>query len=149
MHTEHNLPGSSRVPAVDYAEILQFYAEQMHHLDSLNIDAYASTFTRMGTIEHRHAGQKQAGRAQIIEHAYAVLDSYRASGARHWNGGYFAQLTSAPSTSPTYEVRYASLVTHKGDDATTVALKEPFVVTDILKVEEDVLRVELRVIDQP
>lgn len=149
MPTEQDLSVGSAIPALEYAAILQFYAEQMHHLDGLDIDAYARTFTREGTIEHRHSGQEQSGRTQIVEHANAVLDTYRSSGARHWNGGYFVRRASTPSTPPRYEVRYASLVTHRGDGGDGVALKEPFVVTDILTVETNALRVEQRVIDQP
>ena len=148
MPTERELPHGGPVKALEYAAILQFYAEQMHYLDALDIDAYAATFTRAGTIEHRDAGHEQSGREQIVAHANAVLETYKVSGPRHWNGGYFVQRTSTPGAEARYEVRYASLVTYRRQEA-PVAFKEPFEVVDTLALEDGALRVQRRVIEQP
>lgn len=150
MPTETAAPHTHpKVSPLEYAEILQFYAEQMHHLDTLDIEAYAATFTALGVIAHRHADQVQRGRQEIIDHATSVLPTYRQTGARHWNGDYLVRRAGDAKHSY-YDVQYASLVTHRASEGSGgVAFKEPFVVTDTLVREGDTLRIDRRVIEQP
>ncbi|MBP0460085.1 MULTISPECIES: nuclear transport factor 2 family protein [Streptomyces] len=71
-----------------YQQVQQFYARQMHLLDSGKAELWADTFTRDGVFAANAHPQPAVGRAVIAASARKATDEYAAKGVqrRHWLG---------------------------------------------------------------
>jgi uncharacterized protein (TIGR02246 family) len=117
-----------------YAQVQQFYAEQMHMLDDGDADGWAATFTEDGTFTPPRAAQPVRGPADLaagVRRAHAE----RAAGGvthRHWHG----MLAVTPRTADSVDVRcYALVIASAAGGASHV--HAACVCTDVLVRRED------------
>lgn len=120
-----------------YAQIQQFYANQVRHLDSVRAEAFAATFTEDGVFDQRPGADPLVGRAAIAAAIRAYQESTGAAGdpvqRRHW----FNMLQVFPQDDGTVRTEYYALVLH-----TRPGVREPVVgpscfVTDVLAYGDD------------
>ncbi|MBZ4319361.1 nuclear transport factor 2 family protein [Streptomyces huiliensis] len=71
-----------------YQQVQQFYAEQMHLLDTGRAEEWAETFTEDGVFAANAHPEPAAGRSVIAAAARKAVDDYVARGIqrRHWLG---------------------------------------------------------------
>lgn len=132
-----------RITADERAAILDFYARQMHLLDSLHVEQYAATFTEDGIIDHAHRAERVQGRREMLDGIRAALPRYQGVVVRHW----FDHLL-IDATVEGWRVTYYSMVT-RTDSAGTVAFEPTFVVTDhLVRTAEGGILTRSRVIHQ-
>ena len=126
-----------------YAQVQQFYAGQVRHLDGMRAEEFAGSFTSDGVFDHRPGGDPLVGREAI---AAAIGEYQRTTHAadpvqrRHW----FNMLEVFPQDDGTLRTEYYALVLQ-----TRPGVREPVVgpscfVTDVLAYEDGVLRTKFR-----
>ena len=124
-----------------YAEVQQFYANQMRLLDTLKIEDYAATFTPDGWIEHAHRNERATGRAEMIAGMYAALPRYKGVVVRHW----FDHLVVEPASDGSLKVSYYTLVTRVNKEG-QVVFEPTFTIDDVLVRVDGVLHTASRYI---
>ncbi|MFF3292007.1 nuclear transport factor 2 family protein [Streptomyces sp. NPDC003023] len=126
-----------------YAQVQQFYAGQVRHLDGMRAQEFAGTFTADGVFDNRPGADPLVGREAIAE---AVRTYQRTAHAadpvqrRHW----FNMLQVFPQEEGTLRCEYYALVVQ-----TRPGVREPVVgpscfVTDELVRVDGELRTRLR-----
>lgn len=142
-------PASRKVSADDYVAILNFYAHQMHVLDSLKIEEYADTFTEDGVVDHAHRGERAEGRDAMLEGMRAALPRYRAVVVRHWFDHFLIEpMVEVESDTEGWRVSYYSLVTRTDGDG-KVDFEPTFTVEDeLVRTDSGAIRTRRRVIHQ-
>jgi hypothetical protein len=91
-----------------HAEVQDFYARQMHMIDSGHAEAWAATFTEDGIFAANAYPQPTVGRAAIAQAVRATAAQLTAEGVvhRHW----FGMLAVYPENDGTLRTRYYALV---------------------------------------
>ncbi|MDB1089542.1 nuclear transport factor 2 family protein [Streptomyces sp. ACA25] len=136
-------PVQSRTQQVSgdlYAEVQTFFARQMRHVDSLDIEGFADTFTADGVVVHA-SGERAEGREAMIAGMRANLPRYQGIAVRHW----FDKLLIEPQGEDTVHVSYYTLVTQTDRDG-KVAFQPTFTVDDVLVRRDGQLFTQSRVI---
>lgn len=100
-------PTGAFVDADTYAQIQQFYARQMHLLDSGEAERWADTFTEDGVFEESNKPEPLRGRAIISASARARVDELAGDERvrRHWLG----MIDAVPLDDGAVRTRYYAL----------------------------------------
>ena len=77
-----------------YAEVQQFYAQQMQRLDRRDVEGYAATFTDDAEFHHSPGQPGSHTRAEIIRDVYKADEVYKTD--PHQRRHYFTMLNLEP-----------------------------------------------------
>ncbi|MFC4031644.1 nuclear transport factor 2 family protein [Streptomyces polygonati] len=119
---------ANRTPSPDlYAEILHFYARQMHLMDGGDFAGFAKTFAEDGVFTLAGGRGVLEGREAIRAASEAAEARYRGGQPRHW----FDMMIADRAADGTVATTYYALVTVTGRDG-SVVLEPSCVVRDTL-----------------
>jgi actinorhodin biosynthesis protein ActVIA len=136
-------PSTDRDISALYAQVQQFYAGQVRHLDTMRAEEFAASFTGDGVFDHRPGADPLVGRTAIAAAIREYQNTRHAADPvqrRHW----FNMLQVFPQDDGTLRTEYYAVVLQ-----TRPGVFEPMVgpscfVTDVLAYEDGELRTKFR-----